>query len=128
MFDLLNQFYFHMRKLRHREVTSLALELARGGTGVLTPAVSLRGCALNPLHSRPLGTPNNGSQCWPAVFTWGDQALSSCLQKGNLRFGVQRVSDDRLSKVPQVACRTVNRITLRTPPASCFGSSFFGPE
>ena len=47
-----------MRKLRHREVTSLALKLARGGTGVLTPAVSLIGCALNPLHSRPLGTPS----------------------------------------------------------------------
>ena len=51
-----------MRKLRHGEVTSLALELASGGTGVLTPGVSLRGCALNPLHPRPLGTPDKASR------------------------------------------------------------------
>ena len=48
-------------------------------------------------------TKQTGDHCWSALFTWGDQGLSSCLQKENLRIRARepRMTEWGSSSSPQ---------------------------
>lgn len=112
-----------MRKPRPREVTSLAQELVSGRTGLHTQAISLGERVPNPLHSRPVhwinrqpergaGQPCSYGEIKVYLPVFGKENL--CCVSGWEGLRGQKGA-------PKVACRTVNRILLRTQVALCFG-------